>query len=430
MAKYAPKSKRELQKLVANPAVHLGDIDTSAITDMSALFGGDWETARVHRVDFSGIENWNTSNVKNMRALFSGCQHFNQPIGSWDVSNVENMASMFADCHIFNQALENWNVSKVSDMSAMFLCCYAFNQPLEKWNVAALKNMDNMFLGARSFKQNLNTWHVADKSAMFGKKKSTEKKAEKENKNKEKERNGRFPIFYALQSYFQNGDFKIIQKQLGYNNADKCNVAIKKFASCKELNDWLRTGHFDFRHTNLSFLEKCKEIVAQGFIQNTTLENFELEIKKANVELQNWRDFMHSYIRIQTDFRRTTQPLFALGFSTGMLYAPIPLEDEYLEKGIAACLTKIPEVVRSHYKRHEGRLGYPFTSNILGYSLCLREGDKGTFYYYDTDGNRTEKPNPKDTYPRASFSVDNQTISGNMEEKSPDNPKPSENPSD
>ena len=394
MAKYQPKSKRELQKLVANPAVHLGDIDTSAITDMSALFGGDWETARVHRVDFSGIEQWNTSQVKNMRALFSGCQHFNQPIGSWDVSNVENMASMFADCHIFNQALQNWNVSKVSDMSAMFLCCYAFNQPLEKWNVVALKNIDNMFLGARSFKQNLNTWHVADKSAMFGKKKPTEKKAEKE--NKEKERNGRFPIFYALQSYFQNGDFKIIQKQLGYNNADKCNAAIKKFVSCKELNDWLRTGHFDFRHTNLSFLEKCKEIVAQGFIQNATLENFELEIKKANVELQNWWDFMHSYIRVQTDFSPTPQDHhFALAASMS-IYVDFPLEDDYLHKGMSAILSKITDIVRHHYKTHEGRMGSPFPSNIVGYTLCLQEGDKTTFYYYDTDGNRTEKPSPKD----------------------------------
>lgn len=287
-------------------------------------------------------------------------------------------------------------------MSAMFLRCFAFNQPLEKWNVAALKNMDNMFLVARCFKQNLNTWHVNPQCLV---KKPAEKKAQKENNIQQKEQNGRFPIFYALQSYFQNEKLEMIQQQLGYKNADKCSAALKKFATCKELTAWLHKGHFDFTHTTLSILEKCKAILAQGLIENATLPAFEAEIKKANVEIQRWRDFRRSYIRVQTDFRRQNQPIFALGLSSGMLYIDLPIKDEWLTEEVEAVLPKIPEIVRRHYQSHEGRLSYPFTSNIVGYSLYLKKGKQTTPYYFDTEGNPTESESPKDTHPRASLSV-------------------------
>ena len=59
MAKYSPKTRSELSKLVDDESVNLGDIDTSAITDMSGIF------CDCEREDFSGIEKWDTSNVEN-----------------------------------------------------------------------------------------------------------------------------------------------------------------------------------------------------------------------------------------------------------------------------------------------------------------------------------------------------------------------------
>lgn len=56
--KYFPKTREELKAFVQDESINLGEIDTSAITDMAKLFEGST------RQDFSGIESWDTCKVK------------------------------------------------------------------------------------------------------------------------------------------------------------------------------------------------------------------------------------------------------------------------------------------------------------------------------------------------------------------------------
>lgn len=91
---YAPQSKDELKGLIYDEDIYLGDIDTSAITDMSELFYRSW------RKDFSGIESWDVSSVTDMSWMFTFCYNFNQPLDNWDVSNVTKMSGIFDDCKI------------------------------------------------------------------------------------------------------------------------------------------------------------------------------------------------------------------------------------------------------------------------------------------------------------------------------------------
>ena len=147
MAKYAPKTRVELQELIKNESINLGDIDVSGITDMSNLFYKDEDCNEIKRKDFSGIESWDVSNVTDMSGMFFWCKSFNKPIGNWNVSNVTNMSYMFYLCEAFNQSLENWNVSNVTDMSYMFNWCSAFNQSLGNWDVSNVTDMSGMFDG-------------------------------------------------------------------------------------------------------------------------------------------------------------------------------------------------------------------------------------------------------------------------------------------
>ena len=168
--KYHPQTKDELKALVDNEDIYLGDIDTSAIADMSELFVKGYdeydEIIINERENFDGIELWNVSNVTNMSCMFLGCKNFNQPLNSWNVSNVTDMSCMFENCENFNQPLNSWDVSNVTDMNSMFRSCKNFNQPLNSWNVSNVTNIGCMFWCCENFNQPLNSWNVSNATSM------------------------------------------------------------------------------------------------------------------------------------------------------------------------------------------------------------------------------------------------------------------------
>ena len=161
---YFPKNRIDLIRLVDDPSVHLGFIETRDVTDFSELF------KNTSRRDFAGVEDWDTSNVTDMSFMFKAAEYFNQPIGRWDTSKVVNMSGMFDEAKNFNQPIGNWKVDSVTDMSFMFRSAEAFNQPLEKWNTANVTTMRCMFCRASSFNQPVGNWkldNVTDMSFMF-----------------------------------------------------------------------------------------------------------------------------------------------------------------------------------------------------------------------------------------------------------------------
>ncbi|WP_241033593.1 DUF285 domain-containing protein [Brachyspira hampsonii] len=87
--KYKPQTREELQKLVQDENIYLGDIDTSLIKDMIRLFENS------NRENFDGIETWDTSNVTDMSDMFMGAVNFNSNINNWNVSKVTNMFGIF-----------------------------------------------------------------------------------------------------------------------------------------------------------------------------------------------------------------------------------------------------------------------------------------------------------------------------------------------
>ena len=105
--KYKPQTKDELKELLKDENIYLGDINTSLITDMSALFFNNI------REDFSGIETWDVSHVTSMGGMFKNAVNFNHNINNWDVSNVTVMSAMFCGAKSFNQPLDKWNTLNV-----------------------------------------------------------------------------------------------------------------------------------------------------------------------------------------------------------------------------------------------------------------------------------------------------------------------------
>ncbi|MGX3011705.1 BspA family leucine-rich repeat surface protein [Helicobacter sp. 23-1044] len=162
MAKYTPKTKDELKRLVQDESIYLGDIDTSNITDMDSLF------SMSERRDYDDIEKWDTSNVANMSCMFFANEQFNHDINSWDTSKVVDMTAMFM-ASIFNQPLNKWNTSNVISMYRMFYEA-DFNHPLDSWDTSSVEFMTQMFHKDFNFNQNLDSWDVSslcDNQQMF-----------------------------------------------------------------------------------------------------------------------------------------------------------------------------------------------------------------------------------------------------------------------
>ena len=136
----------------------LNNWNVSNVTDMSYMFTG------CH--DFNQPLNWTVSKVTDMKYMFADCWLFNQPL-NWNVSKVTDMSHIFESCEIFNQPLNNWNVSNVTDMTQMFFACYNFNQPLNNWNVSKVTDMNGMFAGCKRFNQPLDNWNVSNVTIMY-----------------------------------------------------------------------------------------------------------------------------------------------------------------------------------------------------------------------------------------------------------------------
>ena len=151
--------------------------DTSNVTNMKYLFSSspfnqdisNWDTSSVENMDGifyeasafnQDIGSWDTESVTNMHAMFFLASVFNQPIGSWNTALVENMQAMFQQAEAFNQDIGGWNTSSVTTMGLMFQQATNFNQDIGGWITSSVTNMRSMFYQATNFNQDIGTWDI------------------------------------------------------------------------------------------------------------------------------------------------------------------------------------------------------------------------------------------------------------------------------
>ena len=141
---YRPKKKYHLKQLCHNPKIHLSEIDTSLILDMSELFEGFDGSSEEKSRNFDGIETWEMDNVRNFSNMFYE-SNFNHPIESWSVGNAKNMAGMFSHTP-FNQPLDSWDVLAMREKPKDMFLNSAFQGSLEFFSTITPKQYQTYYL--------------------------------------------------------------------------------------------------------------------------------------------------------------------------------------------------------------------------------------------------------------------------------------------
>ena len=137
-------------------SLDLSNFDTSNVTNMNSMFAtGEYDWGLPDRYAYSSYltsiifgDNWNTSNVTEMKYMFLGCSALTElDLSKFNTSKVVNMTGMFEYCRdLTSLNLSGFDTKVVTDMSAMFEYCLGLTTLyLSSFNTNNVTNMNNMF---------------------------------------------------------------------------------------------------------------------------------------------------------------------------------------------------------------------------------------------------------------------------------------------
>lgn len=183
-------------------------------------------------------------------------------------------------------------------------------------------------------------------------------------------------IYEQLKILIQNSDKKALSKALGYVREQNFTRALANLEAAKSLDEFITKGHFDWAHSS----ETLILALSKHFALNIDAELSEVQ------KLYNERvKFRGSYIYIDTDFRRKSEPIFALAMAQNLRYISLtPFLDELCFKALNEQLEVVSKITKSYYQKTQT---LPIFGAITGFKLYFL----GKNYSIDTDGKFVDK---------------------------------------
>ena len=183
-------------------------------------------------------------------------------------------------------------------------------------------------------------------------------------------------IYEQLKILTQKSDKKALSKALGYVREQNFTRALANLEAAKSLDEFITKGHFDWAHSSVTLILA----LSKHFALNIDAELGEVQ------KLYNERvKFRGSYIYIDTDFRRKSEPIFALAMAQHLRYISLtPFLDELCFKALDEQLKVISKITKSYYQKTQT---LPIFGAITGFKLYFL----GKNYSIDTNGNFTDK---------------------------------------
>ena len=149
-------------------SLDVSHFDTQNVTDMYAMFYGCSGLTSLN------LSHFNTQNVTNMRAMFYGCSGLTSlDLSHFNTQNVTNMYGMFSGCSgLTSLDVSHFNTQNVTYMQSMFSHCSGLTSlDLSHFNTQNVTYMNGMFSGCSGLTSldlsHFNTRKVSDMSYMF-----------------------------------------------------------------------------------------------------------------------------------------------------------------------------------------------------------------------------------------------------------------------
>ena len=149
-------------------SLDLSHFNTQNVTYMGGMFNG---CSRLTSLDLS---HFNTQNVTYMGGMFNGCSRLTSlDLSHFNTQNVTYMGGMFNGCsRLTSLDLSHFNTQNVTYMGGMFARCKALTSlDLSHFNTQNVTYMKEMFAGCSGLTsldlKNFNTQNVTDMGGMF-----------------------------------------------------------------------------------------------------------------------------------------------------------------------------------------------------------------------------------------------------------------------
>ena len=140
-----------------------------------------------------------------------------------------------------------------------------------------------------------------------------------------------------------------VVSKMDYHSVEKGKKSINAFLRSQNIYDWLSSGHYDYKYT-----------AEQFFVKLSAALNFDPKIVKSELEIfektvKEYEKFTEVYIFVNTNFKRASQPIFALAIMESFRYV-LPNIEKLIFKSDKDVLDIISDFVASHYKVNKGEL--------------------------------------------------------------------------
>lgn len=155
---------RNLEKITG-----LDRVDTSKVITAERMFywydeTGDNRESKIETLE--GVENWDVSNIVNMKAMFSDLENLKSlDLSDWDTSSVEDLSWFVSgNKNLKKLDLSGWDTSKVKSMNGMFSDTFSNEATLlgvEEFDTSSLEEAVHMFSYTHGLKElNLSGWET------------------------------------------------------------------------------------------------------------------------------------------------------------------------------------------------------------------------------------------------------------------------------